>query len=290
MPPKLVRKISARSPQFETYCLDHGIYAPDYGNLDGEAIRPSNFGDIQRAIVAPRTCTPTEQDFQRFQKMVQRSTEAKAGNILINILRNGLESSVPYEQGAQFSNLTPLIAPVEDDPGLVEPKPDYYEGSSPTSINTKVLKDLAKTIIPTQHDDYPVLPNYLLEFKSIDGSRRVCYCQAMYDGALGARAMQSMLSYGKLQNTTDDTARVLTATFDGAIVAMYAHHVRTSSSDPTKLEYYTTCLQIWCITWNYTQFKEAINALRNGQELAAKWREEAIRGASLMLEGSGSGE
>lgn len=77
---------------------------------------------------------------------------------------------------------------------LTAAKPDLYCGACPEQLNRRVRDDLSSYIIPSTQDDLPITPNFFLAAKGPDGTAAVARRQTCYDGALGARGMNSLQS------------------------------------------------------------------------------------------------
>lgn len=75
------------------------------------------------------------------------------------------------------------------DSELSVPQPDKYYGARPDQIDERVRNDLDQGIIPSTSKQHPAGPNSFLEGKGASGRPDVAQRQAMYDGAVGARAM-----------------------------------------------------------------------------------------------------
>jgi hypothetical protein len=100
-------------------------------------------------------------------------------------------------------------------------KPDIFYGARPEQLDRQVRRELAGHIIPSTQEDAPMLPNLFLEVKGPDGSLAVAGRQACYDGALGARAMHSLQSFGASEPVYDRNAYTVTSAYHGGTLKMY---------------------------------------------------------------------
>jgi hypothetical protein len=107
-----------------------------------------------------------------------------------------------------FANLNHLT-----DGSLVSGNPDRYYGARPEQLDRRVRADLDGLIIPSSQHDLPIMPNYLLAAKGPDDSAAVAIRQAAYDGALSARGMQTVISYGNFESQYAENFRVITSTY-----------------------------------------------------------------------------
>ncbi|MCJ1342371.1 hypothetical protein MMC31_000553, partial [Peltigera leucophlebia] len=90
-----------------------------------------------------------------------------------------------------FKNLEPLT-----DDTRVNAKPDLYDGTLLAPIDRRIQRELSVSIIPLTLRQALVLPNFFTEVKSLDGSTAVAKRQACYNGALGARGIHKLRSFG----------------------------------------------------------------------------------------------
>jgi hypothetical protein len=79
---------------------------------------------------------------------------------------------------------------------LTAAKPNLYYGARSEQLDQRVCKKLSGHIIPSTQDHLPIAPNFFLAAKEPSGTAKVARKQACYDGALGARGMHSLQSYG----------------------------------------------------------------------------------------------
>src|SRR5207244_1437638 len=103
---------------------------------------------------------------------------------------------------------------------------------------------LGPFIIPTKHPRAPVVPNFFIEAKAPKGGADVAKRQACYDGALGARAMHKLQSYGEDEPVYDNNAYTLTSTYHAGNLNMYATHI-TPSGPGGSPEYHMSQLGGW---------------------------------------------
>jgi len=96
-------------------------------------------------------------------------------------------------------------------------KRDVYYGARPEQTHRDVPDRLNSHVVPSTNDNLPVAPNFFVEVKAPDGPSAVAARQACYDGALGARGMHSLRTYGQEEITSKTTStpshpRFITAT------------------------------------------------------------------------------
>lgn len=74
----------------------------------------------------------------------------------------GSGTPIASQENLVLNNLTSLTDGV-----TVDPKPDIYDGATFTQVHAQVRKDLDSLIIPTNHTQAPIAPNYFFEAKFI---------------------------------------------------------------------------------------------------------------------------
>jgi len=79
---------------------------------------------------------------------------------------------------------------------IVDAKPDFYHGSRPGHPGRRVRQELGSYVVPSINQGALILPNNSPEGKGPTGTWAVVDRQTCYAGALGARAMQHLQSYG----------------------------------------------------------------------------------------------
>lgn len=119
----------------------------------------------------------------------------------------------------------------------------------------------------------PMAPNCYLEVKGPEGSAAVARRQACYDGAIGARGMLSLHSYGKETMIYDNRAYTISSTYYDQ---MYATHFTPPTDAEKPPEYQMTYLGAWALTGSREQFQHGAAAFRNGRDWAKERRDEFI--------------
>ena len=169
---------------------------------------------------------------------------------LLPIIRGSTTPSIPNEGNLAFNNLESIT-----DGTTVSAVPDRYDGAFVHDVPKRIRTDLDKTIIPSGHARAPVVPYFFLEAKAPTGGADVARRQACLDGAIGARAIQSLRSYyGDM--AFDGNAYSLSTTYHAGTgtLQMYAHHVLPSTEHPSRVEYHMTQVDGWQLTSNINSF------------------------------------
>ena len=163
---------------------------------------------------------------------------------------------------------------------LTAAKPDLYYGARPEQLDRRVRDELSGHIIPSTQDDLPIAPNFFLAAKGPDGTAAVARRQACYDGALGARGMQSLQSYGEDEPVHTNNAYVITSIYSDGQLKMYTSHLTQPTSPKGRPEYCMTQLNTWGMTGNLDTFRQGATAYRNARDWTKEQRDEAIRRAN----------
>jgi hypothetical protein len=90
-----------------------------------------------------------------------------------------------------------------------------------------VRYDLNDYIISSIKEDLLILPNNFLEIKGFNDSAAVAKRQSYYDGALGARVMHELQSYGLPELVYDNNSYAITSIYHGgtSILQIYTTHL-----------------------------------------------------------------
>ncbi|KAH8429985.1 uncharacterized protein LDX57_007657 [Aspergillus melleus] len=188
-------------PHFESHMANHGIFLPDARYSDGTKVgEPENMADIQRQLQARRPSLALSEgslrkEYTKFRELNAWTSDEQLVIQKILPILNGPQQSSFHDGGNHpFTNLAPLT-----DGTLANAKPDMYHGAPPCQLHPRVQEQLNDQIIPTRQTSRPITPNFFVEAKGHCGSPYVLKRQALYDSALGARAMHSLQQYGHAQ-------------------------------------------------------------------------------------------
>ncbi|KAK7967616.1 uncharacterized protein PG986_001893 [Apiospora aurea] len=127
------------------------------------------------------------------------------------------------------------------------------------------------------------MPNNLLAVKGPDGSAAVAIRQANYDGALSARGMLSVFSYGSSGSQYDGNSRVITSTYHSGTLKMFTTHVKQPTQPGDRPENTMTHLDSWALTGSIGSCRQGLTAYRNSLGWAKCQRDEAIKLANSRV-------
>jgi hypothetical protein len=278
-------KISTKSGNFEQKLIDNGIYPSLYEHPNGRLPpKPANLSDIKGRLPTVRTSLSpsrfTDEDFEAFQRENARaSSKTTAMNKVIPIIAGNEDKRHRPQGDIVFANLKRF------DKDLTAPKPDLYYGAQPSAIHQRVRDDLGKYIIPSKADTaHPAVPNFFLEGKSAQGRADAAKNQALYDGAVGARAMHKLQNFGAEEPVYDNKAYSYPCTYHAGTgtLQIYTMHPTQPTVPGGEPEYHMTQLRSFAMTDTADRFREGATAYRNIRDLAMTGRDGFIDQANRV--------
>jgi hypothetical protein len=261
--------------------IDHEIFPGGYEYPDGRLTpEPENMDEIVRALSQPRgSPSPIKVSNENFRKFNRADAQASKENDLTRAiipLMEGDDGDWKCSAGAvPFTNFDHLT-----DGTLVPGNPDRYYGARPEQIDVNIRRELEGQIVPSTQSDLPIAPNFFLQVKGPDGTWSVASRQACYDGALGARAIQSLQSYGELEPQYDNKSYTITSTYQGGMLRMYTSHPIPPSAPRVNPGYIMTQIRAWALISDADTFERGITAYRNAMDWAKQQRDDAIKQAN----------
>ncbi|KAI1288779.1 hypothetical protein F5Y03DRAFT_404499 [Xylaria venustula] len=281
LPPTSTPKTGPYDRAFQQLLIDYGIYPNKYEYPDGQALPPpGNLEEIIQAIVKPRPSLSlsrlNQEDFERFERADSRARkEWQVISDVIPIIEGEVRDGSYVFGQVPFTNL-------EDPTGglLVPGNPDRCYGARPEQLDRQVRMQLNKHIVPSTQHDLPIVPNFFLNVKGPDGTQAVAERQACYDGALGARGMNSLQTYSDPKSNADNKAYTLTSTYYGGQLKIYATYPLAQASPETPREYAMMQVKAYALTSDVDTFRIGVSAYRNARDWAKQKRDEAIQRAN----------
>lgn len=270
---KTKKSISAYNRGFDQHLTDHGIHTTF------KSKRPE-LAEVKAALAVPRpSLSPSRFSDGAFEMFYETSDRTKdEDDVLADVIptiAGTREANYPFARNALFSNLDPLT-----DGTIVTPKPDIYYGAAPEQLDVTIRNELGRYIVPSTAADKPIAPNFFLEAKGPDGSPAVMMRQARYDGAVGARAMHSLQSYGQKEPVYDGQPYTYSSTYQDGTLKMYAHHATAPATASSQPEYHMSQLSSFSMTNARDTFVEGATAFRNARDLAKQHRDNFIQAAN----------
>ena len=262
---------------FEQNLVDARVYPHAYRYPDGQLPpKPRNWEEINERLAQSRpSLSPSKFSEANHEEFVQSDAHAfKEKQItatVIPIIEGYVRDAKCVSGGVAFTNLDHLTD------GTLKPgNPDLYYGARPEQIERRIRTKLSNQIQPTTQDDSPVVPNFFLAAKGPDGSGAVAKRQACYDGALGARGMHSLQSYGQDGLNYDNNAYTITSSYSDGQLKMYTSHPIQPTSTRGETGYVMSQIKGWSITSDSETFRQGAGAFRNARDWAKEQRDKAI--------------
>ncbi|EGC46656.1 conserved hypothetical protein [Histoplasma capsulatum var. duboisii H88] len=271
---------------FQQNLIDHGVYPYAYEAPDGgRSAKPDNWKEINERLAEPRdSLSPssfTDDAFEKFAR--EAANEYHKHSVLASVIPTieGATSSTAYSgREGSFANLAPLT-----DGSLVPGKPDRFDGARSEQLDRSIRNQLNDLIIPSTDDSLPMAPNFFLEAKGPDDSAAIARIQACYDGALGARGIQSLQSYGQDIPVYDNKAYTIMATYHDGTLKLYTSHPTQPTCLGNHPKYIMTQIKGWSLTSDPESFRQGATAYRNARDWAKEIRDAFINAANQRLPG-----
>ncbi|KAK3317217.1 hypothetical protein B0T19DRAFT_287600 [Cercophora scortea] len=274
------KRSSAYPNDFEEHMVDNQIYPIFYDFPDDHPpAEPDNLDETRQMLSTSRpSLSPSlfaEADFQRFRKVDRTNDEATVMQNVLPIIAGNPGPRIRSASNLHFTNIKSIT-----NEATVKLVPDSFDGARRSDVERQVKKDLNDMIIPTKHFGAPIVPNFFIEAKSPSGRNDIAERQALHDGAIGARAMHSLQSYGQDEPVYDGNAYTYSSTYHTDTVRLYAHHVTPAAAPGDGPEYHMTQLRAVAITDSREAFAQGASAFRNLRDLAQQHRDNIIQGAN----------
>ena len=260
---------------FDSHLTDYHIYPPN-------VFQEPDMEDIMAALAAPRPGDLHSQiSDQAFKSFKQCVFDARSGgDVLANIIPTLLGQNVANYDTARnliFGNIKPLT-----DGSLVAPKPDLYDGVNPIMLDKAIREELADVIVPSKVGGNPVVPNFFFEIAGPNSRSEVAELRARYHGAIGARAMHALQSYGKQTPVYDGKAYTFSSVYHRGFLDICAHHLTASAAPGGAPEYLVTQLRSMSLTDDREALIKGVTAFQNCRALAKRWRDEFVQAANTQ--------
>ena len=282
------KKTSPYDRNFGQNLVDNSIYPDDYEFPDGrDTSRPNNENKILDRLRQPRpSLSPSQFPEKAFRTFKQTNSRALNEDAVMGAVFPVIQGDacIPSARNMVFGNLEPFTQG-----NFVDAKPDSYDGAHPAQIDRRIREVLGPYITPSTQQQAPALPNFFAEVKGPDGNGAVAKLQACYDGAIGARGIRELETFG-MENpdtTYDNSAHTITSTYHSATGTLQVYTIhQTQPIDPENpAEYHMTQLNTFAITGTAERFREGVGAFRNARDWAKERRDGLIAAANGRVMG-----
>ena len=283
---RVTKSSGSYNPNFHQRLIDSGIYPYGYEYPDGRVPpEPDNFDEIQHMLMDRRpSLSPSvfpEEKFKEFRRTdAQVTSENKATQKIIPMIQGTIKDERCVDgPDIRLANLANLLNGADH-----KAKPDVWYGARPEQVDRRIRdnEELGTYVVPSTTDSRPCAPNFFVETKGPRGSNAVGLDQACFDGALGARGIYKLQTYGQDVPTCDNNAYALSTTYHAGVLKMYAHHMTQPDGPGTEPESYMNQLRAWAMTDGRDTLLKGMAAFRNGVSWAETQRNAAIEHANAV--------
>ena len=232
-----------------------------------EKFRAFNRADDQVSVAADAR--------ERVISQLQGATQ-HTSHVGWEILFDNIANILPYEAEA-----------VGDMKGLVggrSIRPDYYYGIHPGRLanDLEIRNELSQYIMPSTESTRPMVPNFFIEAKGPKGLYVDVVNQACIDGAIDARGMHKLQTYGQRVPKYNNNTSAITCIYKDGTLKIYAHHPGQPNGRGTEPEYYMNQLRAFAMTDNCDTLRQGMTAFRNSVEWADEQRNAVIEQAKAV--------
>ncbi|KAG8526426.1 uncharacterized protein KY384_000019 [Bacidia gigantensis] len=260
------------------------VYLPDHECDNGKGTCtawPEKMAELRNQLVTPRhdltLDTFTVDDHRAWCKtLAQARTEISVGNKSFTATTGDM--SILEGEDLFWNNLEPLIPGVQ----LKQAKPDFFDSTQPSQLSQVLLDMFGTLIIPSKQPQSPCMPNLITEIKGPKGTFDVLNRQALYSGALGERAMHTLMAYVGCEKEGLNTIRTLACTFIDSTLKIYCLHRTKRPKSNAKPHIHMQQLKAVEMTESAEEWIKGATVYRNAREMAKAWRDELVRKANAQ--------
>ncbi len=271
----VVTGISAYDQNFAQHIRQNGVFAMGQ-------VTPSNLNQIQRRMTRRRSSLTLarfpESTWRNFREaMNSSSTQAEIFNVVMPVLMG--DHVIPHGMERLFNNLQPALR--NGKVQLNGPKPDWFDGHTPSSENQDLRQRLGRYIVPSKNASLPFLPNFFIEVKGPNGVPDQNRLQVIHAGIFGARGMQRLRAHalGYRAAAVEKPGQAILVTYCSTTIEISLIHTAEPTLSNWEVEYHVTHLGIWNPGSSIQEFRKAASALRNLRDWAKDERDYAIENA-----------
>ena len=260
--------------------VDDRIFYSGYQNEGGlELPEPRNWDELQQMLTTRRPSLSLHLkeryiEFKSVQNRVQSEEDVMNG--VIQMVQGTTRDSYFTAGNVPFLNLANIMRGESH-----APKPDRFYGARAERLHQDIREKLATLVIPAKQCR-PIAPNFFVEAKSPGASFSVALNQACIAGAVGARGMHCLQTYGDQMPKYDNKAYTLSAIYHSGTLNIYSHHISQPNGPGTQPEYYMNLLNAWALIGNKETFIQGITAFRNAESWTEFQRKAAVDCANAV--------
>ncbi|KAI9039963.1 non-cytosolic esterase/lipase [Aspergillus affinis] len=260
--------VTASCLNFEQHLIEHEVFLAGCRRLDGRRLDPPQDLAIIRQQLSQRRTSLSESNFSAndFQDFTDADLQARKehhvkASIVPIIEGSQSDSSCTDGDRYPFTNLSPLT-----DGLLVPATPDDFSSAPPDRLDARIRSDLEGQIVPSAETYLPIAPNFFLEVKCSDGSSAVLRRQACYYGALEARTIHALQTFGQgPPEPAYEMPLAITVAYTSGTLLLYAHSLVVPENADDGPLYVMTQLGGWCLMGDLKSLRQGLMAYRNAR-------------------------
>jgi hypothetical protein len=195
-----------------------------------EALPPADADDIRQLLDRSRESTPAEEDFAKYQELVETANNEDARLQAFQKLAKLQVDRPPVPKGRLRyltgfnTSWTEVKSHVRN--GISDPKPDVWEAYETTAYPSEALEALQGVIAPARAG--PAMGCLVVHAKGPQGSLDQAIWQCAYDGSVMADAaiQAHKFCFSKSESNTEflKKTKALTVAFSSGYVHIYSSH------------------------------------------------------------------
>lgn len=272
-------RIGTLDSNFGQHLIDYEIHGED-----SDLTKPNNWNELRSMVVArPRQIIPSESYDAQYKAFRQATREnVHTRDVRKNIIPLIRGSSPFYSDGGHsFQNIRDIT-----DGGIAKVRPDFYDGVHYSLLEKKISTELCPFIRPLVAKITPVVPNFFGVFRGKESSASEVELLARYSGAIGARGIHRLRSFGVEDQETvyDNKAYTISATYYYGLLTLYAHRPIAPSVPGGLDRYRMTRIRKFDLEDDPDAFRKGVEALRNAREWAREKRDKLVAAANARAQ------
>lgn len=278
-----------RDKNFRQNLEDHGIYARENTDFEGPFPLPTNKSELTsiistaRAELVPagrlsedfatlsRKChrAVNEADVEAFFHRIEDETnEADTKARGLGCARKIMNNYMPLTNGKLAPGNPDRLWIVLGHRLRIELREDKYHKYLIIGFKTST--------------SYGMLANFIIHLKGPQGNDDHAISQALYDGALAARAMHALRLYAVGNSAWDGKAYAIATVFKRSTLTMYSIHlVRNAAEDRT--DYFMNLIGTAVVNQSEAEYIRGLSMYRNLCDWAARKRNELVNAANAKF-------
>lgn len=271
-------RIGTLDPNFGQHLSDHEIHGED-----SDLTKPNNWNELRIMVARPRQIIPSESydaQYKAFRQATRENVHTRDVRKNITPLIRG-SSPIYSDGGHSFQNIRDMT-----DGNVVKVQPDFYDGVHYSSLEKNIYTELRPFIRPLVAKITPVVPNFFGVFKGNESSAYEGELLARYSGAIGARGIHRLRSFGVEDQETvyDNKAYTISATYYSGLLTLYAHRTIAPSVPGGPDRYRMTRIRKFDLEDGPGAFRKGVAALLNAREWAREIRDKLVAAANARAQ------